>query len=184
MKLQVRTATSAAAFLFVFAFATPPVGRAAATADSESVSNLLSEAKTQAFQVREDASTLETYTRMTVGWESHAATVTQMREHINALGRQSTKLDEAKASASPWQAAAIDRIRPLLKELASNTENTINLLNKNKRQLTTGAYKEYVEANADMASRLAEMIGDFVDYGKTKDRFEKLSKKLELPTSE
>ena len=55
--------------------------------DSEQVSKLLSEAKTQAFQLKEDASTMEAYTRSNLGWESHAAAIEQMKEHINAAGR-------------------------------------------------------------------------------------------------
>jgi len=38
-----------------------------------------------------------------------------------------------------------------------------------------------MEANADYATDLAAMIGDFVDYGKTRDRLERLSNKLEIP---
>ena len=59
--------------------------------DSEQVSKLLSEAKTQAFQLREDASTMESYTRSNASWQSHSAAVDQMKEHINAAGRTLTK---------------------------------------------------------------------------------------------
>ncbi|HVW85758.1 MAG TPA: hypothetical protein VHB50_13810 [Bryobacteraceae bacterium] len=184
MRQQFRTATSAAGVLLLCAFAVPYAANAADKADSDEVSSLLSSAKTQAYQVREDAAQLEAFTRTNASWESHAATVGQMREHINALGKEEAKLAGARDEASPWQQVAIDRIRPLLKELASNTEATINFLNKNRKQLTTGDYKDYVEANADLSSRLSEMIGDFVDYGRTKDRLERLTKKLEVPSVE
>jgi len=56
-------------------------------------------------------------------------------------------------------------------------------LNQNPKRLWTGDYKDYVEANADLAAQLSEMIGDFVDYGKTKHRFERLASKLEPEAS-
>ena len=40
--------------------------------------------------------------------------------------------------------------------------------------------KDYYEANADYSTDLAKMIADFVDYGQTKDRLERLQSKLEI----
>src|ERR1700676_333586 len=70
--------------------------------ESEQVSKLLWEAQTMAFQVKEDAVTMESFTRVDVSWESHAAAITQIKEHFNALGRQVTKLKAQSNSASPW----------------------------------------------------------------------------------
>jgi len=149
--------------------------------DSDHISQLLSDAKTQTFQLREDASTMESYTRSNLSWESHAAAVNGMKEHINEAGRTLAKLDEARKTASPWQATAIDRIKPLLKEIASNTETVIEYINKNPKRLFMNQYKDYIEANADVADKLAGLIADFVEYGNTKNRLERLSSKLELP---
>jgi hypothetical protein len=156
---------------------------AADVPDSEQVSKLLSEAKTMAFQLKEDAGTMESYTRSNVTWESHAITITQIKEHVNALGRQVAKLKDAKNSASPWQKTVIDRINPFMDELGGYTEAVIEHLNKKPKLLTTAEYKDYLEANADYAGDLAAMIGDFVDYGKTKQRLERLAGKLEVPSA-
>ncbi len=157
---------------------------AAQVPDSEQISNLLADVKTQAVKLSVDASTMESYTRSGASWESHSAAVNQMKEHINDAGRQLTKLQEVRESASPWQKTAIDRIHPLLKELADNTTNVIQYIKENpKQRLMFPEYKAYIEANADTSSRLAALIGDFQDYGNTKQRLEALADKLEL-TSE
>jgi len=44
-------------------------------------------------------------------------------------------------------------------------------------------YNDYLEANADYASDLANMIGSFVDYGKTRQRLDRLAARLEVPES-
>src|SRR5450755_3768122 len=94
-----------------------PVMRAS---DSTEVSKLLSEAKMQAFELKEDAATMETFSRQDVARETITATVSQIRESINAVGRELAKLDAVRDSAAPWQKMAIDQMRPLLRELAAN----------------------------------------------------------------
>ena len=148
--------------------------------DSEQVSKLLSEAKTLAFQIKEDAVTMESYTRMNVTWEGHAAAINQIKEHVNALGRQVAKLKDARSSASPWQKTAIDRIDPYLDELGGYTSAVIEHL-RGEPKRAPAEYKDYLEANADYASDLAAMIADFVDYGRTKERLERSTTKLEIP---
>lgn len=162
-------------------FVTSSVSRAATyTLDSEQVSKLLSEAKTMAFQLKEDAVTMESYTRMNVSWQSHAAAINQIKDHINALGQQVTKLKAARDTASPWQKTAIDRINPFLDELGGYTTAVIEHINGDKRH-NLEEYKDYLEANADYASDLASMIGDFVDYGNSRQRVDRLATKLEIP---
>jgi hypothetical protein len=147
--------------------------------DSEQVSKLLSEAKTMAFQVKEDAVTMESYTRMNVSWEGHAAAIAQIREHVNDLGRQVAKLNAAKGFASPWQKVAIERINPFMDELGGYTSAVIDGLSGEQRP-TTAEYTDYLEANADYATDLAAMIADFVNYGNAKSRMERQAEKLEL----
>ena len=155
--------------------------KAADNPDSEQVSNLLSQAKTMAFQLKEDAGTMETFTRVDAPWQSHAAAIAQIKEHFNALSQQETKLKAAKNTASPWQKVAIDRIDPFLGEMVGYTEAVIETLNKHPERLKTPEYKDYLEANADYSGDLAEMIANFVDYGRTKDRLQHLTDTLEVP---
>jgi len=156
---------------------------AADAAGADHVSAVLSDARMQAFQLKEDASLLESYTRSKVNWESHATTISRFRDNINKMSGLLTQMQDARSGAAPWQQAAIDRIVPVAKELASNTTTAIEALNRNPRQLSTPAYEEYLEAINDSASNLAATIADFTDYGKTRERLDRLAKKLEIPAS-
>jgi len=171
------------ALLLAGFFGTSVTMKAADNPDSEQVSNLLSEAKTMAFQLKEDAETMETFTRMNASWQSHANAIAQVKEHFNALSKQVDKLKAAKNTASPWQKAAIDRIDPFLGEMVGYTEAVIETLNQHPDRLKTPEYKDYLEANADYSGDLAAMIGNFVDYGRTKDRLQQLTDTLEVPAS-
>jgi len=148
--------------------------------DNEQVTKLLAEAKTQAFQLKEDAVTMESFNRMTVSREAQAAMINQIRDHINVLVGTEHKLKAAEGTASAWQKRVIDRIVPFLEELNGYTSAVVEHLNGEVLH-TRAEYKDYLEANADYATDLAKMIADYVDYGRTKDRFETLSKKLEVP---
>ena len=153
--------------------------QAAEVPDSEQVTKLLSEAKTMAYQLREDAVLMETFTRQNVSWQSHSAAIATIRDHVNALGRQEQKLKDAKASAAPWQRTAIDRIAPYLDELTGYISAAIEHINE--KQHTLAEYNDYLEANADYATDLANMIANFVDYGKARQRVDRLGAKLEIP---
>jgi hypothetical protein len=153
---------------------------AAVVPDSDHVAKLLAEAKALAFQLKDDAVAMEGFSRMNVSWETHAVAINQIREHVNALEKQEAKLKGARAEAAPWQKTAIDRIGPYLDELQGYISAVIERLTDQPKRLFTDEYKDFLAANADYATDLAAMIGDFVDYGKTRDRMERLGNKLEI----
>jgi hypothetical protein len=154
---------------------------AANTPDSEQVSKLLSEARTMTFQLKDDAQTMESFTGMKVSWATHRDAIEQIKAHVNALAGQVDKLKAARDSASPWQKTVIDRIDPFMAEMNGYTEAVIENLSKHPERLSTPEYKDYLEANADYAGDLAGMVSDFVDYGRTKDKLQRLTDKLEVP---
>lgn len=155
--------------------------KAANAIESDQVSIILSNAKMQAFQLREDANQMESFTRSNASWETHAGAISRIREDVNAMSRLLAKLQDSRGTAAPWQQTAIDRISPVAKELASNTTAAIDHLSKNPRRLNTAQYQDYLEAISDSANNLAATITDFVEYGKTRQRLDRLATKLEIP---
>jgi hypothetical protein len=150
-------------------------------ADSREVVDLLGQAKAQAGQLKLDAAEMETFTRTNVSWESHAEKITSIKDHVNKVGETVAKLNQARDTASPWQKTAIDRVNPLLQELASNTTATIDHLNKEKGgRLNTPEHSHFLRTNAELAANLSTVVADFVDYGKTKAKFEKEARELEV----
>jgi hypothetical protein len=150
--------------------------------EQEPISKLLARAKVQAYAISVDAGVLQSYTRQTkLDWTTHAKQITRMKNHINAAATTVTALDEARGYAKPWELAAINRILPYMREIAEDTTNAIDFLNKNQGQLNNQDYKEYLKQNADMSRELATLVAQFVDYGNSKGGYDKLQKSLELP---
>jgi hypothetical protein len=152
----------------------------AQSAENPEVTRLLVEARDKAAQLSRDADDMEALIRTDASWESHAAMLDEIKGHVNDLGRIAKQLEQSRSSASPWQQQAIDRMMPLLKELAANTTAAINHLNENRLRPTTGNYPEYLKENAETAHQLSDMISSFVRYGETRAKLEKLEQRLEV----
>ena len=180
-KRKVVSQLSLGLLLAALAFAMSAVCGAQTSKDSNQFSAILADIKTEALQLRHDAEDLKTFTHKNLSWESHATKVNEIRDHVNEAGKLLTKLDSATGSASLWQQEAIDHIAPLLKELASSVESTIEHFNQRPGLLRTGPYAEFADANYELASNSAEVISDYVEYGKSKAKSDELAAKLAVP---
>jgi hypothetical protein len=174
----------ALAFLAIaFLLGTPALRAAQPVKDSEEVSGFLTDAKSEAIQLKQDAEEMNSFVRSKTSWETHAAKLREIKEHVNKLGELVTKMNNAEAAASPWQQQSINRVTPLLTELAAGVTTTIKHLSDNKDRLLNPPYPDYAAANATYASDLAQLVSDYVAYGDAKHRSEDLADKLEVPGS-
>jgi hypothetical protein len=148
--------------------------------ENPQVTQLLSQARDKAAVLSRDADEMEALTRSDVSWQSHASMLETMKEDVNDLARITEKLEASSDSASQWQRQAIDRMMPLLKELASNTTAAINHLKQEPNRPTSGEYAEYLRQNSETARELSDMISSFVQYGQTRAKLERLEEKLEI----
>jgi hypothetical protein len=148
--------------------------------DSAQVQELLKKTEAEAALLDLDSRHLVAFQRSRLSWESHATQLELIKEHVNKVGKLEEQLRDARESGCPWQQEAIDRVNPLLRELAGNLEGTISHLNRHQSALFASPYPEYVTTNAELVTELHEMISDFVDYGKTKQTFQQLQQRLEL----
>ena len=151
---------------------------ASSVGDSKEISTLLSEAKSEAIELREDAEKMSAFTRTKLSWESFATKINEIRDHVNKTGELLASLNQARETGSPWQQQAIDHITPALKELATNTESTIEHLNENRRLVHSKELEDYCFVNYELAKELTALVGDFIDYGETEARFAELQKKV------
>ena len=153
----------------------------AVTPENPEITQLLADARDKAAELSRDADEMESLIGTDVSWQTHAVMLESVKEHVNQLGRIAAQLEQKRDSASQWQQQAIDRMLPVLKELAANTTAAINHLNENKtRPLQISSYPQYLRENAEAAHNLADMISSFVNYGDSRAKVEKLEQKLEI----
>ena len=131
------------------------------------VSSLFQDAKATADQLKRDVIEMESYARSALSWRSHAAQITKIKDHINKAGQIAAQLEKSRSSAQPWHETAIERVTPLIRELASNTSAMIERINQ-QRSMTDPAYNAFLKSNEDLATELSNLISDTVEYDKTK----------------
>lgn len=166
--------------MFIGLISAPLMASDPVAADSEQVTKLLREVRTLAFQLKDDAAEMETFNRSKVSVTAHAEVINQIRQHVNALAAAEDKLEAAKNTAAPWQKTAIYRIDPFIDELTGYTNAAIEYINGTVKH-TPVEYADYLEANADYSGDLATMIAQFIDYGRAKQRMDRVAGKLEVP---
>jgi len=147
------------------------------------VATQLDAAKDEAFELARDADDMTSLLRNDVSWQSHADMLNRIKDHVNNMGKILEKLQSERDEASPWQQQAIDRMAPLLREIANNTTAAIEHLNQNQLRPVSGDYKDYLQENAETSHSLADMISSFEKYGRTRSKLEELQDKIEAPTN-
>ncbi len=152
-------------------------------ADSQVVNDLLAEAKSEAHQLEADAGQMEQFARSGLTHHSHGVKLNAIKEDVNKAGKLLTDLETEREYASAWQQKAIDEIRPLLREIADNTEAAIEYINQHQSEikLSQPPYNTYLSENYKVAGELATLITDYVDYGQHKAHFERLAEQLAVP---
>jgi hypothetical protein len=148
--------------------------------DSTAISDLLKEAESHAVLAQQDAETLEAYLHSTVSSESHANRLNLIRDHANDLIKDFNQLSSMREEGSPWQQEAIDRVNPLLHEMADNLSATIAHFKENKARTKMLPFRDYVKANRELMDRTSQLISDYVQYGETRAKKIALEKTLEL----
>ena len=170
------------ALLIAGYLAVSPASKAGETPreDSEQVTKLFAETKAEAVQLREDALEVVVWARSNLSWESHTQKIVEIKEHVNQGGRLLAQLNELRDTASPWQQKAIDTIHPLLKEIADNVEATIEYYNNHREHLKSSEYSDYAVTNSELATNLAALVKDYVDYAEHKAQYQRLQEKLQV----
>jgi len=74
-------------------FSPLPVPAASRTEENPEVTRLLAEARDEAAALSKDADEMEALTRSDVSWQSHAAMLENIKDHINSLARTIDKLN-------------------------------------------------------------------------------------------
>ena len=150
------------------------------TGDSTTVSSLLLQAREDVIQLRNDAEELQSFNWSKMSWESHAMKLDQIRDEVNSLGVLVTKLNDQKTKASPRERQVIDRVTPMLKELASKVQVAIDGVKNNPEHVQTFGYRDDYSAIAEISSKLAAQISDLVQYDQLNAKLEKLARRLEI----
>ncbi len=102
--------------------------------------------------------------------ESHARQLTGVKEQVNYLGRQLSKLEELSPAGTSLQQRAIEVARPHLEAVAEDVQIAIVMLNDDKQGHWTLEFREAVQDINEHADVLYTKVDAITDYEKARDR--------------
>ncbi len=120
---------------------------AAGTPDSTTIPQLFQHVKHHAAQASFDVDILETFRRSNVNWETYGQTLNQIRKHVNDLFEDYYQLKRMRNNGTPAQQQAIDRLEPLLRDMATSLTSTIQALNADQRLVNMPGFRARIRAN-------------------------------------
>lgn len=112
--------------------------------------------------------------RNTVSADSHLPPLIELREDVNTMGKEIASLEAQRDSLEPWEQAAVDKVVPLLKEAADNTQGAIHYFNESRLGLWTPNYRSYVQKVQRDSDQIAQTLKDYMKYESVREAEVKL----------
>jgi hypothetical protein len=109
---------------------------------------ILNQVKQHAAEANYDAALLDSYRRSNLDWRSYARTLAEIKEHANDLFQDYYELQRARNSGTQAQRVAIDKLEPLLREMATELTNTFQTLNEHQARVNTPNFRTRVHADS------------------------------------
>ena len=110
--------------------------------------------------------------------ESHLEGLAVLREDINLIGSELQSLDNMRDSLSPWEAKALDKTLPLMREAADNAEKAIQTYNSDRQRLWATSYVDDTAHVFKDTDQVASILRDYLKLAKTREREERLQRSL------
>jgi len=139
------------------------------------IDDMLSQFESQAVEARREAETLESGTRNSLSWQSHAHYLGTMKEQVNQMGKMLAKLEASKSQATQFQEKAIEAARPHLEDMARRVENAINWLNADRWSISRAEYKDNLQGLWLSSDRLYTDVDTITDYHEARMRLNELT---------
>lgn len=131
---------------------------AAQAQNATSIPELLQQVKDHAAQANDDAALLDSYARSSLEWRSHAKALRDIRDHVNDLFQDYYAMQSIRNKGTRQQQDAIDRLEPLLRDMATSLTNTFQKLNEHQGRVNMPAFRTQVHTDYLSISRVYKFL--------------------------
>lgn len=150
------------------------------TAEQEEINQLLQNISGNAAIAGKHAGQLESFTRVgsRLHQETHAAELMGAKHAVNAMGSDLRRLQELRPGALPWQQAVIERIEPVMVDMAGHATSAIEQLGGGRVPHPAG-YRESVLNMYAAAGQVRNIISVNLDYAEAREKLNRLDPSVE-----
>ena len=117
-------------------------------------------------------------------WQGHASLLTDLKGNVNALGSSVARLEALRDAASPEERLEIDRVNPLVRDLANATSGAIVYINGHLPDVWQPQYRQYLDTLVDKSEQLGKSTGEFLQFSYTRGKEKHLERDLGIQTGE
>lgn len=142
------------------------------TPAQKEIERLFKQISSNAAIVGKHGDKLESFTRggSRLQYQTHAAELMAAKDAINAMGSDFVQLQELRLGALPWQQSVIDRMEPVLVDLAGHATQAIDRLNEDRRRLPSQEYRDAVGNLSESANQVRNLISVNLDYAQAREK--------------
>jgi len=140
--------------------------------------NQLKQFRSQAFELRREASVLQSFAPGQLSWRTHTHRLDMIRDHVNDLGKKLAALETVQTDGTEAHQLAIENVRPHLIATAQEVREAYTLVNENRGNVKMQPYTETVNDLYEHAASLYETVDTILDYENARVRLQE----LELPS--
>ncbi|MGJ5817583.1 hypothetical protein [Paludibaculum fermentans] len=106
--------------------------------------------------------------------DSHLSPLWMLKQDVNAMGKEISALEAERDTLQPWEQQAVDKVVPLLKEAATNTEEAIEYFNTNHNFLWSPQYRGYADKVKQDSDQIARTLKNYLKYEKVQNEEQQL----------
>ncbi len=153
--------------VIALAFVAPTaVALAVQPPDSTTVAKLLQQAKTDAALANEDAEFLDMNGQSNLDPQMHSQYLTKVREHAIDLFQDYYQLQASRDKGTPQQREAIDRLDPLLRDMATSLATTLQTFNAHPARANMPYFRTRIHGDWASINKVYELLCDCTNQSK------------------
>ncbi|QOY88800.1 hypothetical protein [Paludibaculum fermentans] len=157
------------------AIAQPSFGGTTPASASQNPRVLLEEMRETASSTAEQADRLKMdASNAALSSDSHLSPLWALKDDVNTMNREISSLEAERDTLQPWEQQAIDKVMPMLREAATNTEDAIQFFNNNHNFLWSPQYRAYVANVKRDSDQITKTLKDYLKYEKVQHEEEQL----------
>ncbi len=102
----------------------------------------------------------------------------ELREVVNKIGHDLVVLENEGATLPEWEVSAVNEIRPLMREIAANTDKAIQNFNSNRNYTWATGFPEQTQKIYEDAMRVKELVDAHLKLASIRKQEQRIETKL------
>jgi len=139
---------------------------------------ILKDVEEQAYDVTDHAGTLQAGTRLGSSREFNATELNALHDDVNGIGKKMALLEALAPKEASWERDTVNRVMPLLKQVAETTSQAIRYLDSKPVDFAPMDYAKITTKLYDQSSALWNELHDSVKLADLREREARLKKAL------